>query len=64
MTTPGEHGSEAPINLNRARKRLAREAARRRADERAVLHGRTKAEREAHAAEAERRRHAPRRPQA
>jgi hypothetical protein len=44
----------APVNLNRERKRRAREAARRRADENAALHGLTKAEREARRAEAER----------
>ena len=43
-----------PVNLNRERKRRAREEARRRADERAALHGLTKAERHAREAEAER----------
>ena len=44
----------APVNLNRARKARAREEARRRADANAARHGRTKAERQAEAAEAER----------
>ena len=44
----------APVNLNRARKARARDEARRRADANALRHGRTKAEREARAAEAER----------
>ena len=41
---------DKPINLNRARKARARDAAKRRADENAVRHGRTKAERDLAAA--------------
>lgn len=41
-----------PVNLNRARKQRAREAARRKADANAARHGRTRAEREAEAARA------------
>ena len=44
-----------PVNLNHARKARAKEEARRKADANAALHGRTKAERAADAAEAERR---------
>ena len=41
-----------PINLNRARKARARDAARMHADQNAAKHGRTKAEREAEATRA------------
>jgi hypothetical protein len=44
---------EAPINLNKARKAKARATAAERAARNRILHGRTKAEKEAHA-EAER----------
>ena len=43
-----------PVNLNRERKRRARAAERRRADENAARHGLTKAERRAREAEAKR----------
>ena len=43
-----------PINLNRERKLRARREARRRADENAARHGRTKAERATQETEAER----------
>lgn len=42
--------SDTPINLNRARKTRARDAAKRQADENAIKHGRTKAARELDAA--------------
>ena len=42
------------INLNRVRKQKAREAARRLADANAATHGRSKAEKQREAAEAER----------
>lgn len=42
--------NEGPINLNRARKARARAEARQQADENALRHGRTKAERLAEAA--------------
>lgn len=42
--------ADAPINLNRARKQRARDAAKRSADQNAVKHGRTRAERELEAA--------------
>ncbi|WP_341861514.1 DUF4169 family protein [Gymnodinialimonas sp. 57CJ19] len=42
--------ADAPINLNRARKARARDAAKRSADENAVKHGRTRAERDLEAA--------------
>lgn len=42
--------ADKPINLNRARKERARDAAKKQADENAVKHGRTKAERDLAAA--------------
>lgn len=42
--------TDTPINLNRVRKTRARDDAKRQADENAVRHGRTKAERQAEAA--------------
>lgn len=45
--------TNGPINLNRARKDRARADAKRQADENAVKHGRSKAEREAVAAQVE-----------
>ncbi|UWQ94077.1 DUF4169 family protein [Rhodobacteraceae bacterium M385] len=42
--------ADKPINLNRVRKDRARDAAKRSADENAVKHGRTRAERDLEAA--------------
>ncbi|MBY4892263.1 DUF4169 family protein [Rhodobacteraceae bacterium N5(2021)] len=42
--------STTPINLNRVRKARARDATKKKADENAVKHGRTKADRQAEAA--------------
>jgi hypothetical protein len=46
--------SDAPINLNRARKQRARDEEKAKADENAVRFGRTRAQKEAERAEAER----------